>query len=222
MQYPHDRGPIPSTPSEIEGFAAIAEWPTHRAGLAWHAARRFEHADSNKRRFTPLKGLAMKATLKITWITLLIAAASAGAHAQASMPKTRAEVRQELAEALRNGAIARGDQELPIASAPMAAARTRAEVRAELEAARRSGDLLADGESSLKQNELHPSMFPQRTVVATRTRAQVQAELAEAQRNGDIVAAGESGLKLNEIHPGLYSRPAAPVFASAPASQAAR
>jgi len=164
----------------------------------------------------------MKATLKTTWITLLIAAASAGAHAQTSMPKTRGEVRQELAQALRNGAIARGDQELPIASAPMADGRTRAEVRAEFEAARRSGDLLADGESSLRQNELHPSMFPQRTVVASKTRAQVRAELAEAQRNGDIVAAGESGLKLNEIHPSLYSRPVAPVFASAAASQAAR
>jgi hypothetical protein len=155
-------------------------------------------------------------------MTMLIAAASAGAQAQTSIPKTRDQVRQELVEAVRNGTIPRGEQEWPIREMPMAAGRTRAEVRTELEAARQSGDLLAAGESSMKLNELHPSSYPQRSVAAGKTRVQVQAELTEARRTGDIVAAGESGLKLNEIHPGLYPRPAMPVYASAAASQAAR
>ena len=152
---------------------------------------------------------------------LLMAAASAGALAQTTLPKAREQVRQELIEAVRNGGIARGEQDASMNAMPTAS-RARAEVRAELEAARQNGDLLADGESSLKLNELHPSQYPQRTVVAGKTRAQVLAELAAAQRTGDIVAAGESGLKLNEIHPSLYPRTAMPVFASAPASQATR
>lgn len=161
-------------------------------------------------------------TLAPCMTMLLMAAASAGAFAQTAMPKTREQVRQELIEAVRNGNIARGEQDASMNAMPMAASRARAEVRAELEAARQNGDLLAAGESSLKLNELHPSSYPQRTVLAGKTRAQVLAELAEAQRTGDIVAAGESGLKLNEIHPGLYPRAAMPVFAGAPASQATR
>jgi hypothetical protein len=161
-------------------------------------------------------------TLAPCMTMLLMAAASAGALAQTAMPKTREQARQELIEAVRNGGIARGEQDASMNAMPKAATRARAEVRAEFEAARQNGDLLADGESSLKLNELHPSQYPQRTVLAGKTRAQVLAELAEAQRTGDIVAAGESGLKLNEIHPGLYPRAAMPVFASAPASQATR
>ena len=161
-------------------------------------------------------------TLAPCMTMLLMAAASAGALAQTAMPKTREQARQELIEAVRNGSIARGEQDASMNAMPKAATRARAEVRAEFEAARQNGDLLADGESSLKLNELHPSQYPQRTVVAGKTRAQVLAELAEAQRTGDIVAAGESGLKLNEIHPGLYPRAAMPVFASAQASQATR
>jgi hypothetical protein len=172
---------------------------------------------------TPLKGFVMnRKTLAPCVTMLLMAAASAGALAQTAMPKTREQVRQELIEAVRNGSIARGELDASMNAMPMAASRARAEVRAEFEAARQNGDLLADGESSLKLNELHPSQYPQRTALAGKTRAQVLAELAEAQRTGDIVAAGESGLKLNETHPGLYPRAAMPVFASAPASPATR
>jgi len=161
-------------------------------------------------------------TLAPCMTMLLMAAASAGALAQTTMPKTREQVRQELIDAVRNGTIARGEQNAPANAMPVAPSRARAEVRAEFEAARQSGELLADGESSLKLNELHPSSYPQRTAASAKTRAQVLAELAEAQRTGDIVAAGESGLKLNEIPPGLYPRVALPVFARAPASQATR
>ena len=46
---------------------------------------------------------------KITGMALLVAAARC-ANAQSSMPKTRVEVRSELAEALRNGTIPQGEQ----------------------------------------------------------------------------------------------------------------
>jgi Domain of unknown function (DUF4148) len=170
----------------------------------------------------------MNLLAKANWIVLLIGAASAGAYAQSSMPKTRDEVRQELADALRDGTIPQGELGLTprelypnkYPKAPAVAGRTRAEVLAELEAARRSGDLLADGESSLKLNELHPSLYPPRPVVVGKTRAQVVAELAQAQRSGDMLAAGDLGLTLKELHPGQYPRPAAPVYAGAPAGQA--
>lgn len=158
-------------------------------------------------------------TLAPCMTMLLMAAASAGALAQTAMPKTREQVRQELIEAVRSGTIPRGELGSPM---PIASSRVRADVRAEFDAARQSGDLLADGESSQKLNELHPSWYAQRTIVAGKTRAQVLAELAEAQRTGDIIAAGETGLKLNEIHPGQYPRAGRPVYASAPATQATR
>jgi len=104
--------------------------------------------------------------------------------------------------------------------APSAARLTREDVRAELEAARRSGDLLVDGDSGLRLNELYPMRYPRPTVIAGKTRAQVRAELAEAQRTGDMLAGGDSGLKLNEINPGAYPRAALPIYAHAPASMA--
>ena len=170
----------------------------------------------------------MKPSLKANWIALLIALASMGAEAQTSMPKTREEVHQELAEARRDGTLVFGELGLPMREvfpgrypkAPSLAARTRAEVLAELEAAQRSGDLLADGESGLKLNELYPSRYPQPVVVAGKTRAQVKAELAEAQRTGDLLAGGESGLKLNELSPGAYPKAGVPVYAIAPAGSA--
>jgi hypothetical protein len=162
---------------------------------------------------------------KLTWITLLIAVASAGAQAQTTMGKTREEARQELIAAVRNGGLPRGEamgESLPnnAVKQPAMASRTRAEVVAELDAARRNGDLPASGESSLTLNELHPSLYPQHPVVAAKTRGQVLAELAEAQRSGDMVAAGESGMKLNEIHPGAFPKAAMPVYAGASANAA--
>jgi len=168
---------------------------------------------------------------RITGMALLMAALlCTGAHAQSSMPKTREEVRRELAEAVRNGTIAQGElglaprdlfpQNYPAPA--QVAGRSRADVRAELEAARASGELLATGESAQKLNELFPSRYPQRSVVAGKTRAEVQAELAEARRTGDVLAAGESGLTLKEIYPGRYPLAAAPVYAGTDAGQPVR
>jgi len=81
---------------------------------------------------------------------------------------------------------------------------TRAQVLAELQQARQSGELLANGESSLKNNELFPGQYPQKTVSSEITRAQVLAELQQARQSGELLVNGESGLKNNELFPGQY------------------
>jgi predicted RNase H-like HicB family nuclease len=87
------------------------------------------------------------------------------------------------------------------ASAPL----TRDQVKAELAQAQRTGDILADGQTGMKMNELFPGSYPAKAVTAQgKTRAQVIAELAEAQRTGDILANGETVLKMNELFPGSY------------------
>ena len=159
----------------------------------------------------------MQSRFTSTALALLIAAVCAGAHAQS---RTRDEVRKELADAMREGNMLRGEvvprQQWPGADSAMPR-RTRGEVRAELEAAQRSGDMLAAGEASQKLNELYPSRYPQQPMVAGKTRAQVLAELAEAQRNGELLAPGELSLTQRELHPGQYPRAVSPMFASAAA-----
>ena len=91
-----------------------------------------------------------------------------------------------------------------VAGTPALAEVTREQVRAELAEAVRSGDILANGESSLKLNELYPSRYPAKQMQAGLTREQVRAELAEAVRSGNILAQGESSLKLNELYPNRY------------------
>jgi hypothetical protein len=88
--------------------------------------------------------------------------------------------------------------------------KTREQVRAELREAVRTGDVLANGDSGLKLNELYPQRYPH-APAAGATRAQVKAELAEAIRTGDMLADGEVGLKLNQEFPSLY--PPVPVVA---------
>ncbi|AOF86216.1 putative peptidoglycan binding domain protein [Hydrogenophaga sp. RAC07] len=85
-------------------------------------------------------------------------------------------------------------------------AKTREQVRAELIEAQRNGDLIADGETGLRFNQLYPNLYPQATVaVVGKTRAEVKAELAEAQRNGDLIADGETGQRLNQLYPEQYA-----------------
>jgi len=159
--------------------------------------------------------------LKLTMIALLIAPPTAGAQAQEGA-KTREQVRQELMQALRNGALPHGEQDVPLRDQTQAATRSRAEVQAELAIARRNGELLA-GDSSLPMSEAHPAQFPTHTMVAAgKTRAQVKAELAEAQRNGDLLASGEASLTLREQHPDAYPRAAASAYAAASAATPAR
>lgn len=68
--------------------------------------------------------------------------------------------------------------------------KTRDQVRAELLEAQRTGDIVADGNSGKKLNELYPSLYPAQAVVQGNTRAQVLAELAQAKRNGELVIQG--------------------------------
>jgi hypothetical protein len=89
---------------------------------------------------------------------------------------------------------------------------TRAQVMAELAAARASGDLVGNGETGQKLNELFPGRYAKTVTEPGKTRDEVVSELAQARRNGDLLANGETGLKLNEQFPALY--PAQPVAAS--------
>ena len=88
---------------------------------------------------------------------------------------------------------------------------TREQVKAELAEAVRTGDIVGNGETSQKLNEIYPGRYPAKPVAPGKTRAQVRAELVEAQRTGDIVGNGESGKKLNEMFPSRY--PPKPVVA---------
>lgn len=83
-------------------------------------------------------------------------------------------------------------------------AKTREQVRAELVEAQRNGNLIADGETGMRQNQLRPDLYPQAATVG-KTRAEVQAELAEARANGDLIANGESGARYNQLYPEQYA-----------------
>lgn len=88
-----------------------------------------------------------------------------------------------------------------IASTTTFAEVTREQVKAELAEAIRTGDVMADGESGRKLNEVFPNGYPAKQVQSSVTRERVKTELAEAIRTGNIVAGGQSSLKLNEVSP---------------------
>ena len=92
-----------------------------------------------------------------------------------------------------------------IAATPSFAQVTREQVNADLAAAIRSGDIVANGEISLKLNELYPSRYPAKQVQTSFTRVQVKAELARAVRTGDIMENGEIFGKCNELHPNMHT-----------------
>jgi lambda repressor-like predicted transcriptional regulator len=77
-------------------------------------------------------------------------------------------------------------------------------VAAELAEAIRTGDIVANGQTGLKLNELYPNRYPEKQVQVGLTREQVSTELAQAVRTGDIMANGQTGLKLNELYPSRY------------------
>jgi hypothetical protein len=79
--------------------------------------------------------------------------------------------------------------------------KTREQVRAELLEAQRNGDIMADGETGKKLNEVFPNAYPAKATTGGLTREQVKAELIEAERRGDVMVDGESGRKLNEFSP---------------------
>lgn len=145
------------------------------------------------------------------WVASVMAIAAPG-----NAPKTREQVRAELAEARRTGELPAGsyfggrklnevypNQYPASATAPT---RTRAQVMAELYEARRTGDLVAGSFTGDKKlNELYPNQYPPKAKLHGKTREQVRAELAEAQRTGDLPAGSFfGGKKLNEVYPERY------------------
>ena len=150
---------------------------------------------------------------RATSALFLLAALGAAAHADGGM--TRAQVKAELAEAMRTGnMLAAGESGMTLREsspqrypAPVVAlGKSRAEVKMELADAIRTGDIMANDESGLRVNEEFPQRFPARIVAAGKSRAEVKSELAEAIRTGDMLANDESGLRLNEELPRHYAR----------------
>jgi hypothetical protein len=95
----------------------------------------------------------------------------------------------------------------PVFAQDAAAAKTREQVRAELLEAQRTGDVMADGESGMKLNELYPHNFPvsASATAQSRARTEVRAELLEAQRRGDLMSFGDSESAFMQRYPGSAS-----------------
>lgn len=160
----------------------------------------------------------MPASYHLKFLACTLMLSSLGVHAQSSQPKTRAEVQQELAEAVRLGTWVDAGTGIALREMfphrypplPTMPAKTRAQVRAEYEQARRDGDLQAAGDSSLTMREMFPDRYPLPATVSGKTRAQVQAELAEAQRTGQLYADGDTDMMLKDRYPGRYPKADAP------------
>ena len=161
----------------------------------------------------------MKTRLSVVAIALSTLVAGHALAADASVAKTREQVRAELVEAQRNGdLIADGETGLRfnqvsphLYSQATVVAKSRAEVKAELAQAQANGDLIADGQTGARFNEVFPAQYaatrtaPAVEVVAQgKTRAEVKAELAEAIRNGELIADGQTGARFKDVNPGRY------------------
>ena len=104
----------------------------------------------------------------ITAIATALIALSATQAFAADGPKTRDQVKAELAEAVRTGNVP-ADNESGLMlnqvrpdlfpSQERTVGKTRAEVKAELNEAVRTGNIVADGESGKKLNELYPARY---------------------------------------------------------------
>jgi predicted RNase H-like HicB family nuclease len=145
-------------------------------------------------------------------LLVLAAAMATGAHAQTG--RTRAEVKAELAEAIRTGnMIGSGESGLTLrelnpqrygATPAAASTLTRAQVTGEYQRARLAGEVMV-GEAGLPQNQVLPGNYPAQSAVAGKSRAEVKAELAEAIRTGNVLAGGESGQLLKDVFPQRYA-----------------
>lgn len=112
---------------------------------------------------------------RLSLIALALVAASIGSAfaADASAPKTRDQVRAELAEAQRNGTLIADGQTGATAhelnpgfypAMPAHSMKTRAEVRAELNEAWARGDLVADGQTGATYRQLNPGFYAPQTM----------------------------------------------------------
>jgi hypothetical protein len=156
----------------------------------------------------------MKA-LRLVGLPSLLAIPAAIAFAQAaSQPTgglTRAQVKAETLEAIREGDFEVGDTghkayELYPArypKLPPQAGETRVQVKEELADARRNGDIPV-AETGETPREINPKAFPAEPAVPGLTRAQVKQETLAAIRAGDVQV-GDSGETLAELNPSRYA-----------------
>jgi 2,3-bisphosphoglycerate-independent phosphoglycerate mutase len=127
----------------------------------------------------------------LSLIALALSTASAGMAfaADASTPKTRDQVRAELAEAQRNGTLIADGQTgatlrdlnpgLYAAMPASATTKTRADVKAELRDAWTRGDLVADGQTGATYRDLAPHRYTMQTM-AMHPRMSESAQVSQA------------------------------------------
>jgi hypothetical protein len=163
----------------------------------------------------------------------LVLAAIAGVSSAQGL--TRAEVKAQTMEAIKNGDIlAPGDagltfrqedpEDYPAQPAPPPG-KTVAQVKAETMAAIRNGDILAPGDAGLTFAQEDPADYPAKPIVVGKTRAEAKEERDIAVRDGDILAAGEAGLTFAQEEPDMYAAQRAadaPILANLQAEEATR
>lgn len=154
---------------------------------------------------------------RITLIALAVSsmmAASAFAQTEAELPKTRAEVKADTREAIKDGFVQANDESklmerdvapLQYPPAPAFESASRAEIKMERDIARAEGNIRIMRDES---KELLKDKYPEKYSSwegMSKSRAEVKAELQEALRTGDIVmTADTSNQKLNEMYPMQY------------------
>lgn len=132
---------------------------------------------------------------QVSAIALAFSALLAGRAMAANIdaPLTRAQVKAELAEAVRSGNIVVRESgaklnEIRPHNYPAeqnVAGKSRQQVRAELAEATRTGNIIV-GESGVKLNEAFPQNYAEQQNVASKSREEVRAELAEAAATGEL------------------------------------
>ena len=119
----------------------------------------------------------MKSILSAVAIAISALATGQALAADPVSPKTRAEVKAELAEAIRSGnMIANGEtlatfkQMYPdrYTEQPATVGKTRAEVKAELAEAIRSGDMIANGETLATFRQLQPHRYAPKPAITSK------------------------------------------------------
>lgn len=148
---------------------------------------------------------------RMSAVLLTLAAVAAGqafaADLPADAPKTREQVRAELAEAKRTGSLFSYTYAAPLnevdpgryAAAPKASGLTRAQVEAERQEAKRTGNVFSYTHAA-KLNELHPGRYEQASTGAQAlSRAQVRADYLAARDAGEL-AFGEIATRAVSSH----------------------
>lgn len=147
----------------------------------------------------------------LTSLSIILAVGASAAGAQVG--KSRAEVRAELDDAVRNGELLDSTRLLPLHElypgmypkrSETTSTVTREQVRIELEEAIRLGMVPID-EQGLTAKERAPHRFTASAVRVGKTREEVQGELKEAMRKGDLLD-GTTGQPLNTLYPRTYRR----------------